>query len=60
MQTSEERDELGHRTQMQLFKVTYANQTQASSPPKPLFPADIQRSLREEVRGAALIKGVDE
>jgi len=59
MQMSDERDELGHRTQMQLFKVIYANQTQASSPPKPLFPADIQRSLRE-VRGVALIKGVDE
>lgn len=57
MQMSDERDELGHRTQMQLFKVTYANQTQA---PKPLFPADIQQSLREAVRGVALIKGVDE
>lgn len=57
MQMSDERDKLGHRTQMQLFKVTYANQTQA---PKPLFPADIQQSLREAVRGVALIKGVDE
>lgn len=60
MQTSDKRDELGHRTQMQLSKVTHANQTQASGPPKPLFPGDIQRSLKRGGEGVALIKGVDE